>query len=74
MVTKHKSKGVHTKKGLILAKIHMVTKLTDIVNEYATCLILAKIHMVTKHMNVYVNAPACLILAKIHMVTKHVNS
>ena len=35
-------------RGLILAKIHMVTKLNDTTNKLEVCLILAKIHMVTK--------------------------
>ena len=42
--------------GLILAKIHMVTKLTQLLKIMVLRLILAKIHMVTKpqiHVTIY---------------------
>ena len=38
-------------RGLILAKIHMVTKQIKQQNSSTYCLILAKIHMVTKLIN-----------------------
>ena len=41
--------------GLILAKIHMVTKLNQGYKVYCVGLILAKIHMVTKHRSNSVN-------------------
>ena len=55
---------------LILAKIHMVTKLPESSLGIGYCLILAKIHMVTKHYQQNNVMLHCLILAKIHMVTK----
>ncbi len=48
MVTKL-NKGMYSwSTGLILAKIHMVTKHKAKRSEVLSCLILAKIHMVTK--------------------------
>ena len=49
MVTKHTIKSLGSMKSLILAKIHMVTKLNASFLTLANSLILAKIHMVTKH-------------------------
>ena len=48
MVTKHLYDTANNDRGLILAKIHMVTKLNRRSVNYSLCLILAKIHMVTK--------------------------
>ena len=70
MVTKQLAKLAVDAAGLILAKIHMVTKLQNIDTNSFISLILAKIHMVTKPSGyIGINSP-CLILAKIHMVTK----
>ena len=55
---------------LILAKIHMVTKLSLVRDISNSRLILAKIHMVTKHSGDNYDEFLRLILAKIHMVTK----
>ena len=71
MVTKHR---IYIELGgacLILAKIHMVTKLSRHRTDLQECLILAKIHMVTKLRSVKSSLALRLILAKIHMVTKH---
>ena len=48
MVTKLGDKGDNTSSGLILAKIHMVTKHNRAIKQMGYGLILAKIHMVTK--------------------------
>ena len=48
MVTKHSWVELNEVFGLILAKIHMVTKLRISNNPINDSLILAKIHMVTK--------------------------
>ena len=70
MVTKRRADLVDQEGGLILAKIHMVTK-HIIINDYdCLSLILAKIHMVTKRTGAVITAVTSLILAKIHMVTK----
>ena len=58
---------------LILAKIHMVTKLVVPKKTHFLGLILAKIHMVTKLSAISSAASFSLILAKIHMVTKPQN-
>ena len=49
MVTKHRDRLDIKVSSLILAKIHMVTKLVAVEVWYPMSLILAKIHMVTKH-------------------------
>ncbi len=70
MVTKHDLVDLERCGSLILAKIHMVTKLGYSNSFPFRRLILAKIHMVTK---LNLNADdfiGSLILAKIHMVTK----
>ena len=48
MVTKLKKFGLLTRKGSVLAKIHMVTKPVEDQAERSTSSVLAKIHMVTK--------------------------
>ena len=48
MVTKHSRPESLTSASLILAKIHMVTKLPVMCGLFGDGLILAKIHMVTK--------------------------
>ncbi len=56
MVTKHGVDSCIDIYSLILAKIHMVTKLTDNDRKFIYRLILAKIHMVTKpqiHVTIY---------------------
>ena len=52
MVTKRKLVANTFTLSLILAKIHMVTKLNPIDLYIYMCLILAKIHMVTKLIHV----------------------
>ena len=49
MVTKQWFETIKDQLSLILAKIHMVTKLILVLFYINDCLILAKIHMVTKH-------------------------
>ena len=49
MVTKLNEPSLSAVAGLILAKIHMVTKHQPLDADEQYCLILAKIHMVTKH-------------------------
>ena len=56
--------------GFILAKIHMVTKHKELLQEYIDGFILAKIHMVTKLLLSFLYYLDGFILAKIHMVTK----
>ena len=58
------------RKGLILAKNHMVTKHICYTVDVIRSLILAKNHMVTKLLAIVLSVVACLILAKNHMVTK----
>ena len=70
MVTKQDNAYLEGQVGLILAKIHMVTKRRARNRFHDECLILAKIHMVTKQRFEAVLPPLSLILAKIHMVTK----
>ena len=56
MVTKHCHIFYRSTMRLILAKIHMVTKLNHVAIFPGSCLILAKIHMVTKpqiHVTIY---------------------
>ena len=48
MVTKQKAPNILNEIGLILAKIHMVTKRLNAWARDGLSLILAKIHMVTK--------------------------
>ena len=48
MVTKHNQDRINSPSSLILAKIHMVTKLISFLTLAFRSLILAKIHMVTK--------------------------
>ena len=70
MVTKPAYGYLQLNTGLILAKIHMVTKRNGEQSKKHKSLILAKIHMVTKlYYSYYLNRFG-LILAKIHMVTK----
>ena len=57
---------------LILAKNHMVTKLSILLVNIQQSLILAKNHMVTKPLGGVIIKPYSLILAKNHMVTKHI--
>ena len=71
MVTKPPRESPRRAQCLILAKIHMVTKLQKVVILTELRLILAKIHMVTKQPNILGFEIRSLILAKIHMVTKH---
>ena len=70
MVTKRLHQIHPYDSSLILAKIHMVTKLASKHTWASFCLILAKIHMVTKLIHQFVLFGSGLILAKIHMVTK----
>ena len=70
MVTKRSKYRLRLGLCLILAKIHMVTKLFGGGALRPTRLILAKIHMVTKRKNWFGMQDKSLILAKIHMVTK----
>ena len=70
MVTKRAHVLTFAFVGLILAKIHMVTKHHTRNKFVFFSLILAKIHMVTKRCNVGLEKMIRLILAKIHMVTK----
>ena len=53
MVAKHVccSKNKHT--SIILAKIHMVAKLSQVIDEFIDSIILAKIHMVAKPQKYY---------------------
>ena len=74
MVTKPIAVRISPRKGLILAKIHMVTKHSQTKFLLFCCLILAKIHMVTKPKAKYGLSFDRLILAKIHMVTKRTSS
>ena len=70
MVTKPVGLYAYNTNGSVLAKIHMVTKLSITTYVLPVCSVLAKIHMVTKP---FPQAPAitsCSVLAKIHMVTK----
>ncbi len=48
MVTKHFERFIDNVNSIILAKIHMVTKLNDSLQAQNDRIILAKIHMVTK--------------------------
>ena len=48
MVTKHMTETMNQTQSLILAKNHMVTKLSNSSTANNKCLILAKNHMVTK--------------------------
>ena len=50
MVTKHQFKEFMKKISSVLAKIHMVTKLSGALMGAMLCSVLAKIHMVTKQM------------------------
>ena len=70
MVTKPRTSSGNPLNSLILAKIHMVTKLISYHYYITISLILAKIHMVTKPSDTELKDGECLILAKIHMVTK----
>ena len=54
----------------VLAKIHMVTKLSDRIDSTSLGCVLAKIHMVTKLTDAINMKAAGCVLAKIHMVTK----
>ena len=49
MVTKRFSEYSNPLFSSVLAKIHMVTKHNDILQEFILRSVLAKIHMVTKH-------------------------
>ena len=70
MVTKPIEASYFYNIRLILAKNHMVTKLSLIYSRSIVGLILAKNHMVTKLRQYTVIIHLCLILAKNHMVTK----
>ena len=73
MVTKRESRFEPRPTCLILAKNHMVTKLSILLVNIQQSLILAKNHMVTKHVYPPMNYYISLILAKNHMVTKLVS-
>ena len=70
MVTKPIEASYFYNIRLILAKNHMVTKLSLIYSRSIVGLILAKNHMVTKLLEVNKCLLSSLILAKNHMVTK----
>ena len=53
MVTKQEFKQKYRERCSVLAKILMVTKLKEVINERIKCSVLAKILMVTKP-NIYV--------------------
>ena len=71
MVAKHHRILVIQIFCIILAKIHMVAKLTELEMKNNAGIILAKIHMVAKHIIMVMFNYLCIILAKIHMVAKH---
>ena len=70
MVTKRESRFEPRPTCLILAKNHMVTKLSILLVNIQQSLILAKNHMVTKLNEDGLLENYSLILAKNHMVTK----
>ena len=70
MVTKRESRFEPRPTCLILAKNHMVTKLSILLVNIQQSLILAKNHMVTKLKISHSRNDFSLILAKNHMVTK----
>ena len=70
MVTKRLSIALNAYLCSVLAKIHMVTKHDDSLDEHIKSSVLAKIHMVTKPDVKDSLAVFSSVLAKIHMVTK----
>ena len=74
MVTKPSICSSINWRGSVLAKIHMVTKLTGTEFNKAIRSVLAKIHMVTKRGTNCIFTCIGSVLAKIHMVTKQENN
>ena len=70
MVTKPPAFVMPPKMCSVLAKIHMVTKLSKTTEVSGKSSVLAKIHTVTKLREVLHDLGYSSVLAKIHMVTK----